>query len=204
MERPRPVPRSFLVVKKGSKILDRMGAGMPGPLSATVTCASSAAHRTLDAKNAIFRQGVDGVGDEIGEHLEHIAGVDFSGDIRGKALTQIDLLGGDFSLMHPQSRFGESGDGDRLTSFRRPIEAECLSGKLRKGDELLLEHGAEHAHLGRVICFLLNEIVEIMDGFEGAVDLVHDGCCKLARDDKFLIAGEVPPVRPALGWCFHH
>ena len=34
---PRPVPDSPLVVKKGSRTLPRMAAGIPGPLSATVT-----------------------------------------------------------------------------------------------------------------------------------------------------------------------
>ena len=61
------MPRSFLVVKNGSKILGRIAAVIG---YREVRLVRAAPHS--DAQGPFFRRGIDGVADEAGEHLEHV------------------------------------------------------------------------------------------------------------------------------------
>ena len=47
---------------------------------------------TPNAQDSLFGQCVDGVGDEVGEHLQEVARVDFSGDIGLELFAEDDSL----------------------------------------------------------------------------------------------------------------
>ena len=116
--------------------------------------------------------------------------MDFSGDVRLELFAEDDSFGSDFPLVHAQGRFGQGGNGDRLPRFRRPVEAEGLAGKLGQGDNCSSSMLLYIRTWEDVICFLLNEIVEIVDGFERAVNLVHHHGRELTGDDEFLVVAD--------------
>ena len=70
MDRPRPVPLPTpLVVKNGSKMRERCSGLMPVPVSEMRTTSAPSSSDEPDAELAAPRHGVEGVEDDVDEHL---------------------------------------------------------------------------------------------------------------------------------------
>ena len=104
IQRPRPVPRSPLVVKKGWKRLARMCSGTPGPLSSMVM-RTPASRRMPSAWVAAGLAsaaslmvppgpgGFGGVGEQVGEDLAQLGREAVDAEISGNVVRDVDPEG---------------------------------------------------------------------------------------------------------------
>ena len=56
--------------------------------------------RIVGRDSGTVARGVDGIPDEVGEHLEHIASVDFGRDLSLEPFVEVDSFGRDLFLVH--------------------------------------------------------------------------------------------------------
>ena len=77
--KPSPVPfTSDLVVKNGSKIRSRCSGAIPGPVSAKATVTSSAEALRPHGQGSAAGHGLDGIVDDVEEHLLHSRRIDLA------------------------------------------------------------------------------------------------------------------------------
>jgi hypothetical protein len=148
--------------------------------------AAAALHPHLE--DTVLRQSIDRVANKVGDYLEDVAGIHFRGNIGRQASANPDLLGEDGLLVDAQGGFSQSGHGDDFPAFLRPIKTEGLPRKLDEVQDLFFDELAVSAHEVNVIRVLLDEVVEVGNGFKRSVDLVHDDGGKLTGHRKVAIA----------------
>ena len=158
-QRPRPVPRSPLVVKKGWKRCSRTSGGMPGPLSMISMRAPGSglrlhwvgwvgiggARANADGDRAAGASGFGGVGDEVGEDLAELGGEAVDGDLGGRS-----AIDGDAEIV-------EAAVHEEEEVFEHLLEVD---GDGRLGFAVEAEHGA--ADLGDARQLGLRGVKEVL------------------------------------------
>src|SRR5581483_5415174 len=129
----------------------------------------------VDAENTALRHGVDGIGDDVGEDLHHLASAGKEGGMIVKAAIGGDVRRCKFALID-----GEHVLDDILKNNRRwcavvAIVAERLAGDVRDALQLGLGGAEMRAGFGERSAGA-SEIDEIENSVERVVDFVGDGC----------------------------
>ena len=150
------------------------------------------AARAADAEKqtAVERRGFDGVGDEVGEDLAHLAGIDES--LFGAVVLALDAnaLLQDAAAVEGEHFFEELVDVGAHGSGGFAGELEGLAADLGDAVELALGEGEIAGDGGGEIFFRAEKIEKVGDGLKGVVDLVRDRGSEAADGDELLILAQ--------------
>jgi hypothetical protein len=92
----------------------------------------------LDAHGAVLREGVDGVGDEVGDNLLQLSGAAIDGWTVAKVAFDVDVLRSEFIGIDVEHRLDERSNVNRVARAGLAVEAEGLAGDVCDAVEFLL------------------------------------------------------------------
>ena len=140
-----------------------------------------------DAEASVGQRGFDCVGDEVGEHLAHLAGIDDSLDRTIVLALDTEILFHDAAAIEGED-FLEEGvnvGADGAGGFTREVEG--LAADLADAFEFTLGDGEIVFNRWGQALLLAEEVEEVGDRFEGVIDLVGDGSGEAADGDELLV-----------------
>src|SRR5581483_3897195 len=129
--------------------------------------------RDAEAETAAVAHGVDGVGEQVGDDLHHLAAAKYDFGFRVDAAVDLDAVGEAAGSVDGERVLGELGKRDADCGGVLAVVAEGLLGDM--GDAVELDLGGREIRSSFLVDHGAKEIEQIEDGLERIVNLVRYG-----------------------------
>ena len=174
------MPCRTLLVTNGRRMAARSSAGMPGPVSLTITCPTPAPSRDVDRHVAADGRRVERVRDQVGDDLQDAIAVAEHDGPRGDAHLQIDAARAGLLALGAGGALAQGDDVDLLDVERELARLE--TGEVEQvADQPLQAAGLREHDLERRLALVLavdhavgDRLDVALDGGQRRAQLVRD------------------------------